>query len=253
MKDALGNVDSVLVLGGTSDIGVAIAKALTQRGASRIVLAGRDPSGLLDRVDELRSAGAKQVETLDFNALELSSHEQLINAAFSRFGDLDVVILAFGLLGDQQKTVHNAEDALPIVMTNFVAAVSVGVPLIKAMEDQGHGSIVVLSSVAGERARRANFTYGSSKAGLDAYWQGAEMHLRDSGVQVLIVRPGFVRTKMTLGLRPPPLASSADQVGEAVTRALAKNSEVIWVPSRLRWVMMVIRHLPTALFRRIKF
>ena len=253
MKDALGNVDSALVLGGTSDIGVAIAKALTQRGASKIVLAGRDPSGLLERVDELRSAGAGRVETLDFNALEYSNHEHLISEAFSRFGDLDVVILAWGLLGDQQKAVHKAEDALPIVMTNYVAAVSLGVHLTKAMEDQGHGTIVVLSSVAGERARRANFTYGSSKAGLDAYWQGAAMQLRDSGVQVLIVRPGFVRTKMTSGLKPPPLTASPEMVGEAVTRALAKNSEVIWVPSRLRWVMMVIRHLPTKLFRRIKF
>ncbi len=253
MKNALGAVNSVLVLGGTSDIGVGITKALVRGGASRIVLAGRDPSGLRERAEEVREAGARQVETLHFDALDLESHQRVIEEAFSKFEDLDVVILAFGLLGNQQEGLDKAEAALPVVMTNYVAAVSAGVPLMKAMEEQGHGTIVVLSSVAGERARQANFTYGSSKAGLDAFWQGASMHLRESGVQVLIVRPGFVTTNMTAGLHPPPLTTSAEKVSGAVSRALAKGNEVIWVPSGLRWVMMVIRHLPRKLLERIKF
>lgn len=253
MKDALGTVNSVLLLGGSSDIGVEITKALVRGGASRIVLAGRDPSRLSERAQEVREAGAGQVETLHFDALDLQSHQRVIEEAFAKFEDLDVVILAFGLLGNQQEGLDKVEAAIPIVMTNYVAAVSAGVPLMKAMEEQGHGTIVALSSVAGERARKANFTYGSSKAGLDAFWQGASMHLRGSGVQVLIVRPGFVKTKMTAGLHHPPLTTSAEKVGEAVRRALAKDDSVLWVPSSLRWVMMVIRHLPRKLLERMKF
>lgn len=253
MRNALGAVDSVLVLGGTSDIGIDIAKALVRDGASKVVLAGRDSSRLNERADEVREAGGRQVETLHFDALDLESHTGVIEEAFSRFEDVDVVILAFGLLGNQEQGLNEVKAALPVVMTNYVAAVSTGVPLMKVMEKQGHGTIVVLSSVAGERARRANFTYGSSKAGLDAFWQGASMHLQESGVHVLIVRPGFVKTKMTAGLHTPPLSTDAKNVAEAVSRALVKGEDVVWVPAGLRWVMTVIRHLPRKIFARMKF
>ena len=134
---------------------------------------------------------------------------------------------------------------------NYLGAVSVLVPVARQLQAQGHGTIVGLSSVAGERARRSNFVYGSSKAGLDAFLQGLADAVRSAGVRVLIVRPGFVRTKMTEGLSPAPLAVGPDAVAAAIVDGLAQGREIVWVPPALRWVMVVLRHLPRPLFRRL--
>jgi decaprenylphospho-beta-D-erythro-pentofuranosid-2-ulose 2-reductase len=131
--------------------------------------------------------------------------------------------------------------------------VSVGLAVARRLREQGHGTLVVLSSVAGERVRRSNFIYGSSKAGLDGFAQGLGDALVGSGANVLIVRPGFVRTKMTAGMSAPPLSTTADALAAAVVRALREGREIVWVPGGLRWVMMVVRHLPRRVFRRLKF
>jgi decaprenylphospho-beta-D-erythro-pentofuranosid-2-ulose 2-reductase len=137
------------------------------------------------------------------------------------------------------------------VQTNYTGVVSVTVPLVERMRAQGHGALVLLSTVAGERVRRSNFVYGSSKAGVDGYYQGLAASLAGSGVRVTIIRPGFVHTKMTAGLKAAPLAASPEQVGDAIVRAIARGSEVVWVPPALRYVMIVLRHLPRAVFRRL--
>src|SRR5262249_487738 len=123
--------------------------------------------------------------------------------------------------------------------------------LIERLQAQGHGLVVFLSSVAGERVRRSNFVYGSSKAGADGFYQGVAAALASSGVRVMIVRPGFVHTKMTAGLNAPPMSVSADDVADAVGRGIARGREVVWVPPALRYVMSALRHVPTALFRRL--
>ena len=130
-------------------------------------------------------------------------------------------------------------------------AVSVGVVLAEVMKAQGHGVIVCLSSVAGERVRRSNFLYGSSKAGMDGFYLGLGESLRGSGVRVLVVRPGFVHTRMTEGLSAAPLAVGAADVATAVLAGVDREAELIWVPGALRGVMSVLRHVPRRLFRRL--
>jgi len=250
MKDALGSVQSVLVLGGGSDIALATAKALTRGRRIRIVLAGRKPEALDAAATELHGVGAN-VESVVFDATDFASHEAFVQRMFAQYGDFDVVIVAFGVLGDQTKAENDAAAALDIVQTNYTGAVSIGVPLAQRMREQGHGTLVLLSSVAGERARRSNFIYGSSKAGVDAFYQGLGDSLVGSGARVMIVRPGFVHTKMTEGMDSAPLSTTPEAVADAIVHGLARGREVVWVPSTLRFVMSGLRHLPRAVFRRL--
>jgi decaprenylphospho-beta-D-erythro-pentofuranosid-2-ulose 2-reductase len=250
MKDALGTVQSILVLGGGSDIALATCRRLAPR-ARTIVLAARKPETLEAATAELRAAGAGTVDAIAFDATDYASHESFVDDAFDRYGDFDVVLLAFGVLGDQPQAERDGRAAREIVESNFLGAVSVSVPVARRLRDQGHGTIVVLSSVAGERARRSNFVYGSSKAGLDAFFQGLGDALVGSGAGVLIVRPGFVHTKMTAGMKAAPLATTPDKVADAIVDGLRRGNEIVWVPGTLRWVMAALRHLPRAVFRRL--
>jgi decaprenylphospho-beta-D-erythro-pentofuranosid-2-ulose 2-reductase len=251
VKDALGQVQSILVLGGGSDIALATCRKLVQRRAARVVLAARKPENCDAGAAELRAAGASEVHTVAFDAAELGSHDVFVNTTFDTFGDFDVVLVAFGVLGDQERAEHDTNAALEIVQTNYTGVVSVTVPLVERLKRQGHGTLVLLSSVAGERVRRSNFVYGSSKAGVDGYYQGLAASLAGTGVHVMIVRPGFVHTKMTDGLDAAPMSVTADQVGDAIVRGLARGSEVVWAPPLLRFVMMGLRHTPRAVFRRL--
>ena len=150
----------------------ATCVALARRRGARVVLAARKPEALDPAVAEIRAAGASSVDTVAFDATDFGTHEQFVESTFARFGDFDVVLVAFGVLGDQPRAETDAAAALEIVQTNFTGVVSVTVPLVERLEEQGHGALVLLSSVAGERARRSNFVYGSSKAGVDAFYQG---------------------------------------------------------------------------------
>lgn len=252
MKDALGNVQSVLVLGGSSEIGVAIARKLAGPRRATVILAGRDRGALDKAAEDVRAAGAGRVEIVNFDACEGAGHGDVITkAADLAGGDLDVIILAFGLLGDQEVDEVRGEGALKVATTNYVGAVTAGLAAARLVRTQGHGTIVFLSSVAGERVRRANFIYGSSKAGMDGFAQGLGDSLAGSGGSVLVVRPGFVRTKMTAGMREAPLSTTAEAVAEATTRAIAAGKETIWVPASLRFAFMVFRHLPRVIWRRM--
>lgn len=254
MKDALGAVQSVLVLGGASDIGVAIAARLAGPRQATVILAGRHSEALEAAAVTVRAAGAGRVETLGFDAADPAGHEATIAHAIRLAGgDLDVVILAFGLLGDQETDESGGEGAVRLAQVNYVGGVSSGLAASRALRAQGHGTLVVLSSVAGERVRRANFIYGSSKAGLDGFAQGLGDALAGSGVRVLIVRPGFVRTKLTEGRPPAPLSTTPDAVAAATAKALADGREVIWVPASLRPLFAAFRHLPREVWRRVPF
>jgi decaprenylphospho-beta-D-erythro-pentofuranosid-2-ulose 2-reductase len=251
MKDALGAVQSVVVLGGSSEIGVQIAGTLAGPRHALVVLAGRHPDRLHDAAATVRQAGAGQVETVAFDAADTASHGAFVDSLPALVGDVDVAVVAFGLLGDQARDAAGGTGAVELATTNYVGAVSVCLALARLMRRQGHGTIVVLSSVAGERVRQANFIYGSSKAGLDGFAQGLGDSLAGTGVAVLIVRPGFVHSKMTAGMDAAPLATTPQAVAEATAAALASGRQIVWVPSSLRVVMAVFRHLPRAVFRRL--
>lgn len=251
MKDALGEVQSVLVLGGTSDIALATVGKIVARRSARVVLAARKPEACDAAAAELSAAGASEVHSVAFDATDFASHESFVRTTFERFGDFDLVLVAFGVLGDQARAEHDPAAALDIVQTNFTGTVSVTVPLAERLRAQGHGTLVLLSSVAGERVRRSNFVYGASKAGVDGYYQGLSAALASSGVHVMIVRPGFVHTKMTAGMKAAPLSVTPDQVADAVVRGIARGRDIVWVPPAMRYLMAVLRHLPTAVFRRL--
>ncbi|MGH8897456.1 MAG: decaprenylphospho-beta-D-erythro-pentofuranosid-2-ulose 2-reductase [Egibacteraceae bacterium] len=253
MQDALGAVQSLLVLGGASDIAVATAQRLAGRRGASVVLAGRHMDRLAQIAEQLQAAGAGRVDTVRFDAFDTDSHEAFVKEVWDRLGDVDVVLAAFGVLGDQKLAERDAAEALRIVRTNYVGAVSVLVPVAERLRAQGHGTLVVLSSVAAERGRRSNFVYGSSKAGLDTFAQGLGDSLAASGARVLVVRPGFVRSKMTAGRQPVPFSTTPQAVAAAIDEALCHRTETIWVPAILRWVMAVLRHLPRPIFRRLDF
>ncbi|AXE88121.1 decaprenylphospho-beta-D-erythro-pentofuranosid-2-ulose 2-reductase [Streptomyces sp. Go-475] len=249
MKDAFGLPQSLLVLGGTSEIALATARRLIARRTRTVWLAGRPSPALEEAAGQLRGLGA-DVHTVAFDALDPASHEAVLGKIFAE-GDIDMVLLAFGLLGDQARDEREPEAAVRVAQTNYTGAVSAGLVCARALQSQGHGSLVVLSSVAGERARRANFIYGSSKAGLDAFAQGLGDALHGTGVHVMVVRPGFVRTRMTAGLPETPLATTPEAVATAVELGLRRRSETVWVPGTLRLVMSALRHLPRGVFRRL--
>jgi len=251
MQDALGAVQSVLVLGGGSEIAAATLRRLVNTRTRTVALAARTPSELKGLADELRDRGAHTVETLPFDAAATDTHEAFVDDCFDRFGDFDVVLVAFGVLGDQDEAERDPEAAAHIGRVNYLGAVSVGVPIAQRLRAQGHGVIVALSSVAGERARRSNFVYGSSKAGMDAFFQGLGDSLVGSGAHVMVVRPGFVHSKMTEGMEPAPLAATPEDVALAIERGLARRAHTVWVPPALRYVMTVLRHVPRPIFRKL--
>ena len=244
MKDALGSVQSLLVLGGTSEIGLATARALVRGRTRTVVLAARDPDVCAPAVAALRAAGAEHVAAIPFDAVDFATHATIVDAVFSHFGDIDLALVAFGVLGKE-------DDPVGVLQVNTVGAASAMQALAERMNAQGHGTIVLLSSVAGERARKSNYMYGASKAGVDAFSQGLGDSLAGTGVQVMVVRPGFVKTKMTAGRDPVPFSTSADAVAEAIVRGLARGSHTVWAPGPLRGVMSVLRHVPRPIFRRL--
>jgi decaprenylphospho-beta-D-erythro-pentofuranosid-2-ulose 2-reductase len=249
MIDSLGVPQSVLLLGGTSDIALATAERWIGLGTGRIVLAARPSERRDAAVARLESAGAK-VEAVDFDALAPETHTALVEQARSA-GDIDVALLAFGLLGDAEEAWHDVDKAVELARVNYVGAVSCGVALAAAMQEQGHGAIVALSSVAGERVRRSNFVYGSTKAGMDGFFLGLGEAVRGTGVRVVVVRPGFVHSKMTAGMDQAPLSVTPEQVAEATIDAVANGRDLVWVPGPLRVVMSGLRHVPRPIFRRL--
>ncbi|SDK29332.1 decaprenylphospho-beta-D-erythro-pentofuranosid-2-ulose 2-reductase [Actinopolyspora mzabensis] len=251
MIDAVGNPQSLLLLGGTSDIALATAERYARERPLRIVLAARPSDRLEAAAERLRETGST-VTTVPFDARKPETHAETLDKAFGE-GDIDISIVAFGMLGDQEELWTDVTAAQEMAEINYVAPVTVGVLLAEHLRKQGHGHIVALSSVAGERVRRSNFAYGSAKAGMDGFYTGLTEALRPSGIKVTVVRPGHVKSKMTEGLKEAPLAQTPEQVAEIVVNSVRKGKELVWAPAQFRYVMSVLRHLPRAVFRRLPF
>ncbi len=241
--------ETVLVLGGRSEIGLAVAQRLAP-GAT-IVLAARRSADLAAEEQSLRAAGAAAVDRVEFDADDLASHRAVLLDVVRRHHRLDVVVVAFGILGDQRRAERDPDHAVQIVHTDYVAHVALLTQLAAILRTQGHGTIVVYSSVAGARVRRANYVYGSAKAGLDGFASGLADALHGSGVRLLLVRPGFVVGRMTDGMTPAPFSSTPGQVADATVAALRAGRGEVWVPWVLRPVFAVLRHAPRALWRRM--
>jgi decaprenylphospho-beta-D-erythro-pentofuranosid-2-ulose 2-reductase len=251
MIDATGRPQSVLVLGGSSEIAQAIVDRLIAARCRTVVLAGREGVRLTEAADRAKAAGAEVVETIPFDATDVEHHPAFAESVFGRFDNIDLVIVAAGVLGDQADLEGDPVAAATVITTNFTGLAAAMLAVAGHMRRQGHGRLVVLSSVAGVRARKANFIYGSSKAGLDAFSQGLGDALEGSGVTVTIVRPGFVIGRMTAGMPAAPFPTTPDAVADAVVKAVESGAAAVYVPSTLRWVFAVMRILPRAAWRRM--
>lgn len=241
---------TLLVLGGRSEIGVAVARRLAGREASTVVLAARRSDDLDAEEKAIREQGA-EVDRIEFDADDLAAHRPLLEEVVARHGGIDLAVVAFGLLGDQARAEVDPAHAVQIVHTDYVAHVQVLTELALLMRARRAGTIVVFSSVAGARVRRANYVYGSAKAGLDGFASGLADALHGSGVRLVLVRPGFVVGRMTEGMRPAPFSSTPDRVAEATVAALRGGRDEVWVPRVLQPIFALLRHAPRALWRRM--
>ncbi|OBG30626.1 SDR family NAD(P)-dependent oxidoreductase [Mycobacterium sp. E3198] len=239
----------VLILGGRSEIGVELARRLAP-GAT-VVLAARKADQLDDEVAAVKAAGAAAVHTREFDADDLASHGPLVDSIVAEHGPIDTAVLVFGILGDQARAEADAAHAVSIVRTDYVDQVSMLTHLAPAMRTAGRGSLIVFSSIAGARVRRANYVYGSAKAGLDGFASGLADALHGTGVKLLIARPGFVIGRMTEGMTPAPLSSTPAQVAAATARALNKGRRTVWIPWALGPASFVMRLLPQFVWRRM--
>jgi decaprenylphospho-beta-D-erythro-pentofuranosid-2-ulose 2-reductase len=236
----------VLLLGGTSEIGLAILAALGLPASAEVILAGRDEQ-------RLAAAGKQlpvQVRTVPYDALETGSHQAFVDGLFAG-GHLDLVVSAAGVLVPQADLERDVRRAAEMIETNFTGHVSTLLAVAARMRAQGRGTIVVLSSVAAVRPRKANPVYGSAKAGLDAFARGLADLLHGTGVRVLLVRPGFVTGRMTAGMPPAPLATTPEAVGKATAAALRRGQATVWVPPSLAGLALALHFVPRPLWRRI--
>ncbi|MCL2770026.1 MAG: SDR family NAD(P)-dependent oxidoreductase [Solirubrobacterales bacterium] len=244
--------ERVLVLGGGSEIAGAIVAELQARRPVQALLAGRREDALEAAARPLRERGARVEVMGGVDALDRAGHRAAIQRAFDQLGEVDVVLLALGVLGERGGLPDDISNAVEVLDVNLVGAGSLLLESAAALRREGRGTIVVLSSIAAERARRANVVYGASKAGLDALAQGLADALHGV-VRVVVVRPGFVETTMTRGLARPPLACSPQEVARVTVRALEGERQTVWAPPTLRAAAIAMRLMPRALFRRMSF
>lgn len=248
MRDSVGTVRTVLLLGGRSEIGLAIVERLVREGAREVVLAAR--GGVAPPPDTLTALGAA-VHSVEFDAGLPDTHTGTVREAVGLVGDLDVVVDAFGVLGDQAAYEADPASAARAAAVNYTGHVSAGLAVAARLRAQGHGALVVLSSVAGVRVRRFNFVYGSAKAGLDGFAQGLADSLHGSGARVLVVRPGYVPTRMSAHVEPAPFPATPEQVARAVASGLRSGATTVWAPRVLRPLFTGMRLVPRPLWRRL--
>ncbi len=246
MMNAFDQPQTILVLGGRSDIAHAIVRELSSPALETVVLAHRGGDRVeIDGLDE-----SVNVHCVAFDATDHASHQAFIAGVVADHGDLDIVIQAFGQLGGTEVNTDPTA-AGDLVDVNVTGAVSSGLAVAAQLRTQGHGVLVVLSSVAGVRTRPSNFVYGATKAGQDAFSTGLGHALAGSGARVMTVRPGFVRSAMTEGIDEAPFACDPTDVATAVAAGLRGRKSVVWAPGVLRYVFAVLRVVPGFVWRKL--
>lgn len=252
MKNGVGVPQTIVLFGGTSDIGLATLKRLVKPGVSQIVLVSRDTFAAERAVTTAAFAtGDTEIVHIGFDASDASSMPSVVDAVVAAVGDVDIVIIAQGLLGEGHDYYEDPAGVIDVANVNFTGTMALLYAVASRMRSQGYGKIVLLSSVAGERVRKGNPAYGATKAGIDGFALALDHELVDAGVSVLVVRPGFVSTKMTAGMDKAPFSTTADAVADATVKAIASDRKIVWIPGILRWVFAVLRVLPLPIWRRI--
>jgi decaprenylphospho-beta-D-erythro-pentofuranosid-2-ulose 2-reductase len=249
--DATGMPQTAVLIGGTSEIGLAVLRDLASRRLEKVVLAGRVLPRLRAAAKELEAAGAQFVEVAELDLARPGELEAFAASAAGTLGGIDLLVMALGDLGTADLDQLSPARVTEMMTVNVTGPAAVLVAFANVMRAQGYGRLVILSSVAGVRVRKANFVYGAGKAGLDGFALGLRDALVGTGVDVMVVRPGFVRTRMTTGLPEAPFTVGPAAVAASVTKGLEAGAAVVFVPPVLRYVFLVLRVLPRAIWRRI--
>jgi decaprenylphospho-beta-D-erythro-pentofuranosid-2-ulose 2-reductase len=248
-------VKRIAVVGGTKGIGRAVARRLVARG-DRVALLGRDAADLATSAVDLAArapAGADRAVTAHVDLAAPETHEAALDEAIERLGGLDVVLVTAGAFGTQEALEADGAARARVLSTNFTHTIQFCEAARTRLLAGGGGTLCVLGSVAGDRARKPVVLYGATKAGLAYYMHGLDLRYRDAGLKAVLVKPGFVRTGMTAGLPEPPFAADPEEVAPAIVRAIDAGTPQIYVPAIWRLVMLVIRWLPGFVMRRVKF
>ncbi len=242
---------NVVLFGATSAIAEAVARVYARRGAS-LFLVARQPLRLAAMCADLRLRGAARCEGRAADLDDLALHAPLVDEAEALLGPADVVLLAQGALGDPAEYRASAEAAARVLGTNLVAPASLMTLVASRMEARGKGSLAAIGSVAGDRGRASNYAYGAAKGGLALFLQGLRNRLAARGVHVLTVKPGFVDTPMTGAIRKNALFARPETVARDIVRALDERTDVLYTPWFWRFIMLVVKAIPEALFKRMK-
>jgi decaprenylphospho-beta-D-erythro-pentofuranosid-2-ulose 2-reductase len=244
------NSRKILVLGATSGIAEATCRIWASQGA-RLFLVARNAEKLAAVATDLRTRGASFVDTAVADLDDTDKHPALLSHAVNSLTGLDIAYLAHGILGDQTKAEQDFNTAAQILYTNLMAPVSLLTWLANFCVQRHAGTLAVISSVAGERGRKSNYLYGSSKAGLSAFLGGLRNRVDREGVTVLAIKPGPVKTSMTSGMKGSEKFADADKVAQSIVKAIDKRQDVLYVPFQWEPIMFVIRHIPERVFKKL--
>jgi short-subunit dehydrogenase len=244
------NPRKILVLGATSGIAEATCRIWASQGA-RLFLVARNAEKLAAVATDLRTRGASFVDTAVADLDDTDKHPALLSHAVNSLTGLDIAYLAHGILGDQAKAEQDFNTAAQIFYTNLMAPVSLLTWLANFCVQRHAGTLAVISSVAGDRGRKSNYLYGSSKAGLSAFLGGLRNRVDREGVTVLAIKPGPVKTSMTSGMKGSEKFADADKVAQSIVKAIDKRQDVLYVPFQWEPIMFVIRHIPERVFKKL--
>lgn len=241
----------ILIVGATSAIAEATARLFAADG-DRLCLAGRNETRLAAVAEDLRVRGAAQVETVPLDANDFMRHEIAVARSAEVMGGLDTVLIAHGMLPDQIACQASVESTLEAITTNALSYIALLTLIANRFEQQGYGTIAVISSVAGDRGRQSNYVYGTAKAAVSTFAQGLRNRLARAGVKVVTIKPGFVDTPMTAAFKKGALWASPEAVARRIHRAIARGEDVVYAPWFWRWIMIVIKAVPEAIFKKAR-
>jgi len=244
-------VRRVLIVGATSAIAEATARLFAAEG-DQLCLAGRNVARLTAIAEDLRVRGAAKVETVALDANDFRQHEPVLSHVVQVMGGLDTVLIAHGTLPDQQACQASVNAMLEAMTTNALSVIALLTLIANRFEQQGSGTIAVISSVAGDRGRQSNYVYGTAKSAVSTFAQGLRNRLARAGVKVVTIKPGFVDTPMTATFKKGALWATPAAVARRIHRAMAKGEDVVYTPWFWRWIMAIIKAVPESIFKKAR-